>query len=162
MIEKGEILFVCRENIGRSQVAMSWYNFFARIAGQGFAFSAGVDVDKPGEMVGMRPEAKEVIEVMHEANLDISKNVRTQLEPDLIRQFGRTILVMSKSKSDPVPDWLKSYELWETEDLKGLDIARTRVICNEIKWNTYNLVFKTKTKSENATNIPRFDYKLFT
>jgi protein-tyrosine-phosphatase len=127
-----EILFICRENIGRSQMAMAYYNNHDFKAGT--ASSAGFEVDVSGQRLGDRVEAQNVIEAMKEEGeaFDISNSLRTQLRPEMLVNFDE-VHVLSEPSS--IPDWFRQfpYYFWEVEDPKGYDIMRTREVRDVIR-----------------------------
>lgn len=128
-----KILWVCRENIGRSQVAQTLWN------AQGFGIeshSAGIIVDEPGGVVGDKPEAKILIDVMKDIyRLDISNNVRTDvasLETEL--KCARLVVVLAEPEVVPVAlVQLDNVHTWSVHDLKDIDRNKTIEIVRGIK-----------------------------
>ena len=70
-----KILFICRQNVGRSQAAMELF----RLKG-GIAESAGTAVENPNTTLAERPGAVNIVAVMRQDyGVDMNKNIRKQL-----------------------------------------------------------------------------------
>ena len=132
------ILFVCRANVGRSQMAAALYNNLYPDT----ASSAGTAVDEPGQFLSDRPGAKNAIEVMHELGIDISKNERTQLyEKDQLKYD----LIVVMTDSGTIPDFLKqgeNVEFWDVDDPRYMDLDETRKVRDLIKSSIDKLIAK--------------------
>ena len=119
---KGDVLFVCRENLGRSQIAMAIYNQL----NVGLAGSAGTLVDLPGRRLGEVPICKVILDVMGDEGFDISGNTTRQVTPEMASKFGK-IVVMAEPQT--IPDWLwvdPKFNLWTIEDLGNKNHLETR------------------------------------
>ena len=121
------ILFVCAQNVGRSQTAAALYN---KYADEGHADSAGTRVEKPGETIRERAAysngAKNVIECMKEEGINVASHTRRQVTRKMLKHYDRVIVM---SEPEYVPGWLSEtpkYEYWFIEDprYKGIDEAR--------------------------------------
>ena len=129
------VLFVCRANVGRSQVAMAYYNKLY----PGEAFSAGTIVKEANQRIKDRERAKNVIEIMRNEGLDIADNPRTQITRDLANEAGHIILM---AEPDTVPDFLQNnnkVEIWSIEDPASMDLAGTKRIANLIQERVVDL-----------------------
>lgn len=118
------VLFVCRANVGRSQIAAS---FYAAMHGTKRA-SAGTIVDNPGQQLKDRKQATNVVKVMHEHGIDMSSNVRTQVTEANVQAYDK-IVVMAEPHT--VPPWLANNPktiMWTIEDPKDKNLAETRRI----------------------------------
>ena len=112
-----KVLFVCRGNVGRSQMAQA---LFEKLSGLK-SFSVGTRVNFEGQKIGDIEPAKFVISSMKKYGSDISTNFVKQLTPEMISEFDK-IIVMAESET--VPNYLKGNkkaEFWEIEDPKGKD-----------------------------------------
>lgn len=99
-----KVLFVCRANVGRSQMAEVIFNSLAGKAHQ--AVSAGTQVgDDEGQRIGDRPSVVHVLSVLNEIGIDASNNTRMQLTEDLIEEVD---VVVSMAEADTLPDFLKN------------------------------------------------------
>ncbi len=134
------VLFVCAQNVGRSQTAAALFNKYKHDA-ESHAGSAGTRVEKPGETIAERTVysdgAKNVVASLNEEGIDITGSTRTQIEPEMLDQYDK-VIVMAEPES--IPDWLSAapnYEYWHIEDprYKGLeetkktqDLIKTKVL----------------------------------
>lgn len=124
-----KILFVCRANSGRSQIAKELYN---RIC-PGEADSAGTHVDEPGQKIKYRSTASSAIAVMKEIGIDMSENTRMQLVPEMLSKYDH-IIVLAETKS--IPSYLNTSsnaEMWHIEDTKNTGIEKARQVRNELE-----------------------------
>ena len=112
-----KILFVCRGNVGRSQMATAIFNKLSR---KHHAFSAGTHVgEKEGQQIH-----DYVIEAMGEFGLDLLKNKRKQLNMEMVREADKVIILCEKREKRDFPEYLKNLRkviYWQVEDGKGRD-----------------------------------------
>lgn len=125
-----KILFVCRANVGRSQVGMEFYNQLH----PGMADSAGTKVDNEGELLSQRFGAISVVEAMRQAfAIDMSDNRRTQLTPEMLNNYDKVIVM---AEPENTPDYLAKspkFVYWEMKDIKGTTVPEAIEICTLIK-----------------------------
>lgn len=114
------ILFVCVQNAGRSQMAEA---LFLRLSGDGNeARSAG---SAPGTHV--HPE---VVEAMRELGVDLADRVPRRLERT-DAEWADVVVTMGCGDACPyIPG--KRYLDWELDDPAGKSIAETRAVRDEI------------------------------
>src|SRR5689334_3157555 len=117
-----KVLFVCRANVGRSQMAEGLYN--KRIPGG--SDSAGTIVENEIEKLKDRFSAINAVKVMQEIGVDMGDNTRTQVTAEMLDNYDK-IIVMAEPEN--IPDYIKNhpnFEYWEIEDAKdkSLDITR--------------------------------------
>jgi arsenate reductase len=114
------VLFVCIQNAGRSQIASALFERAA--AGTHAARSAGSD---PAEHV--HPE---VVEVMRELDIDVSERVPRKLgRPDA--EWADVVVTMGCSDACPyIPG--KRYIDWQLDDPHGQPPGRVREIRDDI------------------------------
>jgi len=128
-----KILFVCWANVGRSQMAASFYNHLTHTKD---ADSAGTDVEMPDETLGDRRKRRGgtfVIEAMAEEGIDISSNVKTQLTQEMLEKYDQ---VISMADAQYTPSWLSSsprYISWVIEDPGGKGLPETIEARDKIK-----------------------------
>src|SRR3989344_8136411 len=111
-----KILFVCRANQGRSQLAEAIFNNLSK--GKHKAISVGTkvireDSNKEGEKIS----DQNIITAMKEVGVDISQNVRNQLTPETLNEADRVIVM---SEPENTPHYLKGSPkaiFWEIPDL---------------------------------------------
>jgi arsenate reductase (thioredoxin) len=114
------VLFVCRQNAGRSQMSQA---LFARAAnGRHHALSAGTT---PADRV--HPE---VLEVMDEIGVDLSDRTPQRLTRELAEQVDIVITMGCGDECPVIPG--KRYLDWDLTDPAGQPIDRVRDIRDEI------------------------------
>lgn len=130
-----KVLFVCRQNIGRSQMAMELHRL-AHPTDE--VASAGTIVDVPGQMLQDAPAPK-TIAAMQELGVDVSRNSRQQLTPEMLDGYDK-IIVMSEPNN--TPEWLESHPRavrWNISDPKEADLVGTEIIRDELQKRTAQL-----------------------
>lgn len=123
------VLFVCRGNIARSQMAMEFFN---QLAGGG-ADSGGTGVAIDGQRIGERPGAKVTIDAMNELGIDMSNNISRQIHEADLPQYDKVVVL---SEPAAIPKWLRSNKrslIREFEDPRGQAIEKVRPIRDQIR-----------------------------
>jgi arsenate-mycothiol transferase len=127
------ILFVCKANVGRSQMASFLFN---KLSEKNKSISAGIMVgEKEGE-----PLHEFVIKCMAEEGLDLSKNKRKQLTPEMVKTADRIIVMAEKEN---LPDYLANSNkitFWKISDAKNMPYEVHVKVRNEIKTYVKRLV----------------------
>lgn len=122
-----KILFVCRGNVARSQMAEAYYNFFTKSKD---AQSAGVldftplKYGKPTEMV---------VQIMKEDGIDISKQKVKYITKEMVENSDKIIVMCKKEEC---PEFLlnsNKITFWDIDDPYNTDIENHRKIRDEIK-----------------------------
>jgi len=140
-------LFVCRANVGRSQIAEALFNKYSK---KHHADSVGTIVDgyngKTGqtleEFAKTKPHANNVMVVMNEEGIDVSKYKREQLTKDMLKKYDKIIVLLS---SKECPDYLikePKTEFWEIEDAAGTDYEFHVLTRDRIKERILKLISK--------------------
>ncbi|MGH7157058.1 MAG: low molecular weight phosphatase family protein [Candidatus Saccharimonadales bacterium] len=132
---EGKTLYVCVNNVGRSQFGAVLHNHTEGRIGE--ADSAGIKVDIPGgkvkDWVG---GAADICTVMEEEGLDISGNTRTQFSEDMAQGYDRIIFMLDPEQ---IPDDLEIHSpnrhYWQLRDPRDMPIERVRDIKEFIKAN---------------------------
>jgi arsenate reductase len=114
------VLFVCRQNAGRSQMSQALFEQAAQ--GRHQALSAGTT---PAGHV--HPE---VIHAMNELGIDLSDRTPTALTRELAEQADIVITMGCGDQCPVIPG--KQYLDWDLEDPAGRPLATVRAIRNEI------------------------------
>lgn len=127
-----KILFVCRGNVGRSQMAEALFRKHDR---KGYeVISAGTKLSGPEELLSNLPLAEYVLTVLKEDGADVSTVMRNQVTPEMAVSADKIVLVIDEN--DPVPDYLLNDPKvirWTVSDPKGTDLARHREIRDKIE-----------------------------
>jgi arsenate reductase len=116
------VIFACRHNAGRSQMAAAFFNQLADPS-RAVAHSAGTT---PGERV--HPE---VAEVMREVGLDLSA-VKPQLLTPELAAGGCLLVTMGCGEECPYIPGMEVQD-WPLEDPKGRPLERVREIRDDVR-----------------------------
>lgn len=138
-----KILFVCRANVGRSQMAAA---MFKLLNDQHEVLSAGTRViskegeSRHGQSLQDLPAAENVISSLRDKGINVAENTRTQLNPDMV-EWADKIVVMAEPEA--IPDYLaKSLKTtyWSVKDPKNTLLAEHQVILNQIEGLVKNFI----------------------
>lgn len=125
------VLFACIHNAGRSQMAAAWFNKLASPT-KARAISAGTE---PGSRV--HPE---VVEVMNEVGIDVSREQPRFLSDELARSAS-LLITMGCGEACPAIAGLRR-EDWPLEDPKGKPAARVRQIRDDVRARVEALIHR--------------------
>ena len=133
------ILFVCRGNVGRSQMAEIIFNNLSK---EHHSTSAGTVVERhEGEKIkNIDLSAQYVIDCMKEKGFDISEKVRKQLTKNMVDKADK-IIVMAEIET--VPNYLKENKkavFWKIENPKGKSLEEHRRCKNQVKIKVKKLI----------------------
>jgi protein-tyrosine-phosphatase len=128
---KGEILFVCIENAGRSQMA------------QAFAEKLGLNASSAGRVPSSGVNSV-VVEAMRERGIDLSQRTPKVLTADMISN-ARLVVTMGCSVEEACPRPMlaamqKKLVDWHLDDPKGRSLEEVRRIRNEIEKRVRKIV----------------------
>ena len=126
-----KILFVCKGNVGRSQMAEGLYRLYGDK--NNAVISAGTKLGGPEEPI-INLDAENVLAVIKEEGGDISGATRKQLSQDMVDSGDRVYFL--RDENDPFPDLLKNnpkVEIWEVQNPKNTDLETHRKIKDDIK-----------------------------
>jgi arsenate reductase len=116
-----KILFVCRANVGRSQMAAAFLNSLtkkhtAESAGFATGGHAGKLLSEP--VVGST--SHHIITAMKEKGQDLSQNVRTQITSEMLAENDKVIVITKKAEAPDELQKSSKVEFWEDViDMKG-------------------------------------------
>lgn len=130
------VLFVCSGNIGRSQMAMEYYKRFS----DGNTASAGTRVTVEGEEIGDREDAQNVLQVMREDGIDMTRNTRTTVTPAMIEKFDKVVVMAEPERT---PEWLSrspKFEYWEVPNVNGMPMSQLKNVRQDIKTKVLELI----------------------
>jgi arsenate reductase (thioredoxin) len=126
--QRPQVLFVCKHNAGRSQMAAGLVKL--RSQGRIDVRSAG---STPGEEIN--PAA---IEAMAELGVDMSEEFPKPITDEAV-EAADVVITMGCGDACPVFPG-KRYEDWELEDPEGKDLATVRRIRDEIDERVQTLI----------------------
>jgi arsenate reductase len=137
------VLFVCRQNAGRSQMSQA---LFTRAAGgRHHALSAGT---APAGQV--HPE---VLKVMNELGIDLTDRAPQRLTRELAEQADLVITMGCGDQCPYIPG--KRYLDWELTDPAGQPLEQVRAIRDEIEQRVLALIEELDRKPGRAMTRPR-------
>jgi arsenate reductase len=122
-----KILFVCRGNVSRSQIAEAYYNYFTKSNG---ASSAGV-LDFTPFKYGH--PAEEVIQVMKEDGIDISEQIVKIITKEMVNDVDKIFIMCKKEEC---PEFLlnsNKITFWDIDDPYNKSLEDHRRIRGEVK-----------------------------
>jgi protein-tyrosine-phosphatase len=116
-----KVLFVCRSNGARSQIAEV---FFKKLSNHAVK-SAGIDVAKASWLSNYLP-ASQNVEMMRKAfGIDISKKMRKQVTQAMLEKADRVVILMSHSERKKLlPKYFDKYSdktvFWNMKDMRNV------------------------------------------
>ena len=136
-----KVLFVCKANVGRSQVAQVRFEQLSKHE----SYCAGIGV---AEQVALRPSSKlkdipnirAVEYVKTKLGVDLSERDRRQLTPGMIDEMDLAILIHDR---DEWPDYLKEggkVVFWDIQDTPGLDDESAGKLWDQVQLRVEELV----------------------
>lgn len=133
------VLFLCRANAGRSQIAEAFYNSLSE-----GALSAGVNLENSVMKDDLRVPPL-VVEVMKEVGIDVTLAQRKKVTPEMVAGAKKVIALLSESEF-PLPTYVtesSKFERWgDIPDAKGTDLDFHRKTRDVIKIRVERLLGK--------------------
>ena len=130
MTEPKNILFVCVENAGRSQMAEAFFKKYAK--NQFNVISAGTSPSSHLNPV--------VISVMNELGIDLENQKPQLLSSSMIENSNKTVNMGCMDKESCPSLFVNDVDDWNIEDPKGKSIEDVRKIRDQIKNDVLNLL----------------------
>ena len=124
------ILFVCVENAGRSQMAEAFFKKYAK--NQFHVISAGTSPSSHLNPV--------VVSVMNELGIDLKNQKPQLLSSSMIKNSNKTVNMGCMDKESCPSLFVKDVDDWNIEDPKGKSIEDVRKIRDQIKNDILNLL----------------------
>ena len=138
-----KVLFVCYANVGRSQVARSYFSTVSRHESD----SAGIAVNEriaamkiPSRKLKANLSQRSVEYVRREFGLDIAENERQQLTPEMVEKSDLVIVIAEKEKW---PDYLRQggkVVFWDIQDAFGMEDDFAEDIYSQVQRRVEQLV----------------------
>lgn len=123
------VLFVCKSNVGRSQIAEAFFN---SVSGQNIAASAGItpkDEGYEGRKIG--EAGPTITAAMREFKIDVSEQVSKQLTEGMVHDAD-LIVYMHQGELPALLRGNQKVRTWNVEDPRGTDLHQTVTIANGI------------------------------
>lgn len=130
MTEPKNVLFVCVENTGRSQMAEAFFKKYAQ--NQFNVISAGTSPSSHLNPV--------VVSVMNELGIDLENQKPQLLSSSMIENSNKTVNMGCMDKESYPSLFVKDVDDWNIEDPKGKSIEDVRKIRDQIKNDVLNLL----------------------
>ena len=130
MTEPKNILFVCVENAGRSQMAEAFFKKYAK--NQFHVISAGTSPSSHLNPV--------VVSVMNELGIDLKNQKPQLLSSSMIKNSNKTVNMGCMDKESCPSLFVKDVDDWSIEDPKGKSIDDVRKIRDQIKNDILNFL----------------------
>ena len=130
MTEPKNILFVCVENAGRSQMAEAFFKKYAK--NQFNVISAGTSPSSHLNPV--------VVSVMNELGIDLENQKPQLLSSSMIENSNKTVNMGCMDKESCPSLFVKDVDDWNIEDPKGKSIEDVRKIRDQIKNDVLSLL----------------------
>ena len=130
MTEPKNILFVCVENAGRSQMAEAFFKKYAK--NQFNVISAGTSPSSHLNPV--------VVSVMNELGIDLENQKPQLLSSSMIENSNKTVNMGCMDKESCPSLFVKDVDDWNIEDPKEKSIEDVRKIRDQIKNDVLNLL----------------------
>lgn len=132
------ILFVCKSNFGRSQMAEAIFN---KISENYKSTSAGTEKGRvTGHKLKDFPEHSNLFICMDEIGINLRNNVAKLLTPKMIKDASKIIVMAEK---ETWPDYLKKSDkviVWDIEDPCGKSLHKFIKIRNQIEKKVKELI----------------------
>jgi arsenate reductase (thioredoxin) len=128
--ESKNILFVCVENAGRSQMAEAFFKKYAK--NQFHVISAGTSPSSHLNPV--------IVSVMNELGIDLENQKPQLLSSSMIEDSNKTVNMGCMDKESCPSLFVKDVDDWNIEDTKGKSIEDVRKIRDQIKNNVLSLL----------------------
>ena len=130
MTEPKNVLFVCVENTGRSQMAEAFFKKYAK--NQFNVISAGTSPSSHLNPI--------VVSVMNELGIDLENQKPQLLSSSMIENSNKTVNMGCMDKESCPSLFVKDVDDWNIEDPKGKSIEDVRKIRDQIKNDVLNLL----------------------
>lgn len=140
------VLFVCVKNGGKSQMAAALMRM--RAGDVVVVNSAGT---RPGSAVNAL-----AAEAVAELGADMSGRTPTAIDPDLLREVDRVVVLGDEAQVDPVDGMAGAIEVWETDEpsARGIEgMERMRLVRDDIDRRVTRLLAELAPEGAGAEDL---------
>jgi len=123
------ILFICKANSGRSQMAEAFFNYFSK---KHKAISAGIDPDEK-----IHPWT---IKVMEELGIDMFGHKPKVLTDNLMKKADKIVILDHRVPRFVPLKYFKKTEKWKVGRLTKKPIGKVRIVRDRIKKRVEKLI----------------------
>ncbi len=135
-----KILFICKSNFGRSQIAETIFNSLTQ---KHHAVSAGVEKGRTtGHKLKDFPEHHNLFICMDEIGFDIRENIAKFIDPKTLTNVDIIISMVDKLLLPTYIDGLNKVTFWDVEDMCGLSLIEYRKTRDRIKDHVRKLLYE--------------------
>jgi len=132
-----KVLFICKSNVGRSQMADAFFN---DLANEHAAISAGTHVKSENEGCPISKITEKVTLCMREAELEVADNIMNQLTEEVVDESDVVVAITPK---DTLPEYLQTSSklvVWNIPDAGGTDMDFHRKVRDMVKSGVEELI----------------------
>ena len=126
-----KVLFICKSNFGRSQIAESIFNLISK---KDVATSAAIEKGRvTGHLLKDFPEHGNLLVCMDEIGIDLRENVAEPLTPERVQNADQIIVMAEK---ETWPDYLRESDKtihWKIDDPCGQSLTEFRRVRDQIE-----------------------------
>ena len=126
-----KVVFICKGNIFRSQVAKAFYNQLKK--DDSVAFCYGTWVEKEGNQglkLSLYPNLEILFAELKKYNIDISNERCEQLKEEYLKDADKIVVMAEK---EFIPDWLNMYKYEYWENIPNPEVHTVPIIEDTVK-----------------------------
>lgn len=130
-----KILFICKNDASKSQIAKSYYDSFSCSTSNSLIARIG-DVS----LLKSQTLEPEILQIMNEEKIKLIVGEIESVTEEMVKKFDRMVIFCKK---EDCPGFLlkhPSIYFWEIEDIHGVSIEKLHSIKNEIKLKVFDLL----------------------
>jgi len=132
-----KVLFICKSNVGRSQMADAFFNDSSN---DHVAISAGTHVKPENDGQPISKTRYKVIGCMKEVGFEVESNIMNQLTKEMVDESDIVVAITPK---ETLPEYLQTsskLRVWDIPDASGTDMDFHRKVRDMVKKGVDELV----------------------